>query len=104
MWPFASPRNPYDETIKAKRSRRADAVEHAPVFSAEKHQKYLDVTGTDPSFSLHCKGRWLTDWFWGVRSITDCGEHTGWNVDGVGSAGGLYCARGASAAGDELPH
>ena len=32
----------------------------APVFSAEKHQKYLDVTGIDRLFVLnfiHCKGR-----------------------------------------------
>jgi hypothetical protein len=57
MWPFASPRNPYHETIKAKRSRRADAVEHAPVFSAEKHQKYLDVTGIDRLFLLNFSKR-----------------------------------------------
>jgi hypothetical protein len=47
MWFFTSPRNPYRETIEAKRSRRAAALEHAPAFSAEKHQKYLDVTGID---------------------------------------------------------
>lgn len=63
MWPFESPRNPYRETVEAKRSRRANAVEHAPAFSTEKHQKYLDVTGIDHLFLLnftlflHCEGR-----------------------------------------------
>ena len=45
MWFFASPRNPYRETIEAKRTRRADALKHAPAFSAKEHQKFLDVTG-----------------------------------------------------------
>jgi hypothetical protein len=45
MWFFTSPRNPYRETIEAKRTHRADALKHAPAFSAEKHQEFLDVTG-----------------------------------------------------------
>ena len=45
MWFFTSPRNPYRETIEAKRTRRADALKHAPTFSTEKHQEFLDVTG-----------------------------------------------------------
>lgn len=45
MWFFTSSRNPYRETIEAKRTRRADALKHAPAFSAEKHQKFLNVTG-----------------------------------------------------------
>ena len=52
MWFFTSPRNPYRETVEAKRSRRADAIEHAPVFAAEKHQMYLDSTGIDSSLFL----------------------------------------------------
>jgi len=46
MWPFSSPQNPYRETIKAKRTCRADVLELAPPFSAEEHQKYLSATGT----------------------------------------------------------
>jgi hypothetical protein len=53
MWPFESPRNPYRETVEAKRSRRANAIEHAPAFAAEKHQMYLDVTGIDRLFLLN---------------------------------------------------
>jgi hypothetical protein len=45
MWFFTSPRNPYRETIEAKRTRRTDALKHAPAFSAEKHQEFLNVTG-----------------------------------------------------------
>ena len=41
MWPFNSPWNPYRETIEAKRTRREDALKHAPAFSTEGHQKYL---------------------------------------------------------------
>jgi len=46
LWPISSPRNPYRETIEAKRTCRADALKLAPPFSAEKHQKYLSATGT----------------------------------------------------------
>ncbi|KAH9991131.1 amidase signature domain-containing protein [Russula vinacea] len=46
MWFFTSPRNPYRETIEAKRSRRADALGHAPAFSADRHQKYLNATAS----------------------------------------------------------
>jgi hypothetical protein len=46
MWPFSAPRNPYGETIEAKRTCRADALKLAPPFSTEEHQKYLSVTGT----------------------------------------------------------
>ncbi len=47
MWFFTSPRNPYRETIEAKRLRRAEALKHAPDFSAEEHQEFLDATGND---------------------------------------------------------
>jgi hypothetical protein len=47
MWFFTSPRNPFRETIETKRKRRADALKHAPAYSAGVHQKYLDVTGID---------------------------------------------------------
>lgn len=46
MWPFSSPRNPYRETIEAKRTCRADAIKLAQPFSTEEHQKYLSATGT----------------------------------------------------------
>jgi len=46
MWPFSSIRNPYRETIEAKRAHRADVLKLAPPFSAEQHQKYLNATGT----------------------------------------------------------
>ena len=46
MWPFAdAAAQPYRETIESKRAHRADALSHAPAFSEDKHQKYLDVTG-----------------------------------------------------------
>jgi hypothetical protein len=45
MWPFSSPRNPYRQTIEAKRARRAEAIELAPPFKPEEHQKYLNATG-----------------------------------------------------------
>ena len=46
MWPFtAAGTQPYRETIESKRARRADALSHAPAFSEDKHQKYLDATG-----------------------------------------------------------
>jgi hypothetical protein len=46
MWPFpTSHRNPYHETIAAKRARRAEAIELAPPFEPEDHQKYLNATG-----------------------------------------------------------
>jgi hypothetical protein len=45
MWFFASPRNPYRETVEAKRKRRADALKHAPAYTAGVHQKYLEATG-----------------------------------------------------------
>jgi hypothetical protein len=50
MWFFTSPRNPYRETIEAKRKHRADALKHAPAFSTGEHQKYLDATGIDYFF------------------------------------------------------
>jgi len=46
MWPFNRPRNPYHETIEAKRTHRDDALKHAPAFSAEEHQKYLNATAS----------------------------------------------------------
>lgn len=46
MWPFSRPRNPYRETIEAKRAHRADVLKLAQPFSAEQHQKYLSATGT----------------------------------------------------------
>jgi hypothetical protein len=45
MWPFLGPRNPYRETIKAKRERRVEAIKLAPLFNAEEHLKYLNATG-----------------------------------------------------------
>jgi hypothetical protein len=45
MWPFSSHRNPYRETIEAKRARRAEAIKLAPPFNPEEHQKYLNATG-----------------------------------------------------------
>ncbi|KAI0278662.1 amidase signature domain-containing protein, partial [Russula brevipes] len=38
--------NPYRETIEAKRARRTDALQHAPAFSAEEHQRYLNATAS----------------------------------------------------------
>ena len=52
MWFFTSPRNPYRKTIEAKRSRRADALGHAPAFLADRHQKYLNATGIAFFFSI----------------------------------------------------
>jgi hypothetical protein len=46
MWPFSVPRNPYNETIAAKRARRAEVIKLAPPFNPEEHQKYLNATGT----------------------------------------------------------
>jgi len=45
MWPFSSPRNSYHETIAAKRAHRTEAIELAPPFNPEVHQKYLNATG-----------------------------------------------------------
>ncbi len=46
MWPFTDAvAQPYRDTIESKRARRADALRHAPAFSEDKHQKYLDATG-----------------------------------------------------------
>ncbi|SRR5216684_4466037 len=103
MWFFTSPRNPYRETIEAKRTRRAEALKHAPAFLTEVHQKYLDVTGDDFFFPREGYSKLLIDLL-GACSITDSGEYIRWKLDCVGSVGGLYCACGTGAAGDELPH
>ena len=54
MWPFSGPRNPYHETIAAKRARRDEAIKLAPPFMSEEHQKYLNATGnyTVPRLAL----------------------------------------------------
>jgi hypothetical protein len=54
MWPFPGHRNPYHETIAAKRADRDQAVKLAPPFQPEEHQKYLNATGnyTVPHFAL----------------------------------------------------
>lgn len=44
MWPFTTAQASR-ETIESKRTHRADALSLAPVFSEDKHQKYLDATG-----------------------------------------------------------
>ncbi|KAI9509118.1 amidase [Russula earlei] len=46
MWPLSTPRNPYRKTIEDKRARRTDALKHAPAFSAEEHQRYLNATAS----------------------------------------------------------
>lgn len=43
MWPFTTAQA-YRESIESKRAHRADAISLAPVFSGDKHQKYLDAT------------------------------------------------------------
>ncbi|KAI9440853.1 amidase [Lactarius indigo] len=43
MWPFTDAQ-PYRSTIESKRARRTDALGHAPAFSENEHQKYLDAT------------------------------------------------------------
>ena len=55
MWPFSSTRNPYRETIEAKRAHRADVLKLAPPFSAEQHQKYLNATGTVQWCFIHAR-------------------------------------------------
>ena len=46
MWPFTdATAQPYHETIELKRTRRADALGNAPIFSEDRHQNYLDATG-----------------------------------------------------------
>ena len=46
MWPFTdTAAQPYYVTIESKRARRAEALAHAPAFSKDKHQDYLDATG-----------------------------------------------------------
>jgi hypothetical protein len=56
MWPFSGPRNPYHETIAAKRAHRDEAIKLAPPFKSEEHQKYLNATGnyTVPHFARSC--------------------------------------------------
>ena len=45
MWPFAGSKSTSREAIRSKRAHRDDALKHAPAFSAEEHQKYLNATG-----------------------------------------------------------
>jgi len=52
MWPFSVPRNPYHETITAKRAHRDEAIKLAPPFKSEEHQKYLNATGNYTHFAL----------------------------------------------------
>jgi hypothetical protein len=101
MWPFSSPRNPYRETIEAKRTCRADAIKLARPFSTEEHQKYLSATGTvQPALLLTL----LLPYFRGLPSITDRREHRMPHVDCFGGARGLHRAGGASTPSDELLH
>ena len=45
MWPLTSEAQTSRNTIVSKLARRAEALKHAPVFSADEHQKYLNATG-----------------------------------------------------------
>ncbi|KAF8270692.1 amidase signature domain-containing protein [Lactarius quietus] len=47
----------YRETIESKRARRADALSHAPAFSEDTHQKYLDATAKQIVENIHA-GVW----------------------------------------------
>ncbi|KAF8260713.1 amidase signature domain-containing protein [Lactarius quietus] len=55
MWPFSDAA--YRETIESKRARRADALSHAPAFSEDTHQKYLDATAKQIVENIHA-GVW----------------------------------------------
>ena len=42
---FTSAAQTSRNTINSKLARRAEALKHAPVFSADEHQKFLNATG-----------------------------------------------------------
>ncbi|KAN0132779.1 Amidase signature domain containing protein [Lactarius tabidus] len=46
MSPFSGDAQISRNTISSKRARRAEALKHAPAFSADEHQKYLNATAT----------------------------------------------------------
>jgi hypothetical protein len=109
MWPFSSPRNPYRETIEAKRARRAEAIKLAPPFKPEEHQKYLNATGNWCFISRSCSrllsaSRGVESVSFVLDSVRDCGEYPGSLMDCFGRTRGLHRARGTSAAGVELLH
>lgn len=100
MWFFTSPRNPYRETIEAKRSRRADALGHAPAFLADRHQKYLNATGIAFFFFFILAALWSVDRLmigFGGRAASQIVENIEagtWTASGVLEA---YVARAAQA-------
>src|SRR5579863_7387823 len=105
MWPFSAPRNPYYETIAAKCARRADAIELAPFFNPEKHQKYLNATGNHTVLHIvlfmlrlalcftrpHSVQLII---FWSASEIVENIQHRTWTASAVLEA---YIARAAQA-------
>ncbi|KAF8270691.1 amidase signature domain-containing protein [Lactarius quietus] len=55
MWPFTSEAQTSRNTISSKRARRAEALKHAPPFSADEHQKYLNATATQIVENIQAK-------------------------------------------------
>lgn len=55
MWPFTSEAQTSRNTIHSKLARRAEALKHAPAFSADEHQQYLNATATQIVENIQAK-------------------------------------------------